>query len=802
MMNRFIILLLIIAVSAGMTFSQDKRKQSDKKGTITGIIIDDDSKSPIESVTVQIFKMKDSSLVTGTTTDKEGKFLIGNVPMGRFKLKASFIGYSTAVMKDITLFPQNPDADLGVIKLVQTEGPVTSEIEVTAEAPVFENQIDKKVYNVEKTIVSESGSAVDVLKNVPSVTVDADGNVSLRGSSNVKILINGKPSAMLGSDPASVLEQIPSKIIESVEVMNNPSSKYDPEGTAGIINIILKKQQDDGYHGVFSVNIGTGDKYNSSINFNVKKNKFNFFGSYNYRLFHMSGNGATNKQTLFNDSIYYNNQTSTSKARMNSHMGSLGLDFEPDKKNLFTLSGNYSNRDRIRTDLGLYQNLNSLQQITYIYNRNSVEEESGNGLDIHFTHKRKFDKKKEELNSSFQYSRSSEDEPSDISQYNYLTGNPTLLQIDTTTYSINTYTVQSDFFNPIGYDNKSKFEAGVKAVARSIVSDYYSNYYDFLLQKWVYNNLTSNNFQYNDQIYSVYVNYGNTIKKFGYQFGLRLEQAFTKSKQLTLNQDYEKNYFSFFPSIYLTQTFAKTNEIQLSYTRRINRPNTHVLNPFIDYTDPQNLRKGNPYLNPEYINAFEFSYMKYLSTMSVSGAVFYRRINDVINRIITLVDSTTSLITFENISKSSAYGLEFVVTGSITKWWSLNGSASYSKTQISGTSSTQGALDNTSDAWSGKLMTSFTFPKIFDFQIAYFYTGRMITAQGSMDPMQAMDIAIKKDFFNKKASLTLRIADALNTQKFAMQANTNNIDIMSVRRRDSRNVFLTLSYRFGNDQPR
>jgi outer membrane receptor protein involved in Fe transport len=803
MKNRILVLIVFMFAVSTFTFSQDKPKRnsegSDKKGKITGVVIDSSSNTPVESASVQLFSIKDSSLVTGAATNKNGEFTL-EPRFGRFKLKVSFIGYNNTVINNIRINTETPEVNIGTIKLSAGNEMTTKEIEVEAEALAFENQLDKKVFNVEKTLVSESGSAVDVLKNVPSVTVDADGNVSLRGSSNLKILINGRPSAMLGNDPSAVLEQIPSKMIESIEIMTNPSSKYDPESTAGIINIILKKQQDDGYNGTISTNVGTGDKYNTSINLNFRKNKFNFYGSYNYRLFNMRGNGATNKQTFYNDSTYYNNQTSDSRMKMNGHFGSFGVDYDADKKNLFSLSANYNWRDRSHDDNAFYHSFNGQNITTQMYNNISLEDETGNGLDINLSHKLKFDKKKEELNTAFQYSRSSEDESGDITQTDYNTGISFLKQKDNTTYSLDIFSGQSDYYRPLGEDNKSKFEAGVKGVYRSINSNYGSNYFDFTQQSWIFNTFTSNDFTYKDQVYSAYANYGNTYKNFGYQLGLRLEQTFTKSQQLTTHEDFENNYFSFFPSVYLTQAITKTNEIQLSYTRRINRPNLRVINPFIDYSDPQNLRKGNPNLKPEYVNALEFGYMKYFTSVTLSGSLFYRRVDDVINRIESLIDSNTTLSTFENMANSQSYGLEFVTSGNLTKWWSLNGSVSYFNTKVSGTSSIGTALDNSSNTWAGKLMMNFTFPDLFDIQFGYNYSGKRVTATGSMDPMQSLDIAIKKDFFFKKLSLTLRVADALNTQKFAMEYNSSDINSQSVRRRDSRNIFLTVSYRFGTDQ--
>ncbi len=804
MKNRIFITVVYILIFSSFLISQDKPKKrdfdgSDKKGKISGIVFDNETNTPIESATVQLFSQKDSSLVTGVSTNKKGEFLL-EPRFGRFYLKVSFIGYNNTIINNIRLNPEIPEVNLGTIKLVAGDEMVTKEIQVEAEAPMLETQLDKKVFNVEKNIVSESGSAVDVLKNVPSVTVDADGNVSLRGSSNVKILINGRPSGILGNDPTAVLEQIPSKMIESIEVMTNPSSKYDPEGTAGIINIILKKQQDDGYNGNISTNVGTKDKYNTSVNLNFRKNKFNFSLSYNYRLFNMYGNGATNKQTLFNDSIYNLNSNSNAHMKMNGHFGSFGVDYNADKKNILSFAANYNYRDRYRDENSFYYSFNGQNITTNMYTNFSNEDETGKGFDLNLNHKLKFDRKKEELNTVFQYSRSSEDELSGFKQADYFTGNAFSQQNDNTTYSMDIFSGQSDYYKPLGEDNKSKFEAGIKGVYRSINSNYNSNYFDFVFQSWVHNSLTSNDFTYKDHVYSLYTNYGNTYKNFGYQIGLRLEQTFTKSQQLTTHEDFENNYFSFFPSIYLTQALTKTDEIQISYTRRINRPNTRVLNPFIDYTDPQNLRKGNPYLKPEYINSFELGYMKYFTALTVTGSLFYRRVDDVINRIVNLIDSTTTIVTFENMANSQSYGFELVTSGYLAKWWSLNGSISYFNTKVSGTSSIGTALDNSSNVWAGKLMSNFTFKDLLDIQFGYNYSGKMITATGSMEPMQTLDIAVKKDFFNKRVSFTIRVSDALNTQKFAIQSVSENVNLQFVRRRDSRNVFLTLTYRFGTEQ--
>ena len=634
---------------------------------------------------------------------------------------------------------------------------------------------------------------------------------------------------MLGNDPGTTLDQMPSKLVESIEIINNPSSKYDPEGTSGIINIILKRKQDDGYNVGFSATAGTKDKYNTSFNFSARKDKFIFNGSYNFRLNNNLGTGNMSRETFIGDSTFTYNQNSNSRDKMKSHFGTLGVDYEAGKKNLLSLSANFNIRERYSDEKSFNENLNNSGITTSEYNKEAIRDGNSYGFDINATHKLKFTRPKEELNSVFQYTASHDINPNSIFQTEANTGALMFNQKDSTTTDVDYITFQTDYVKPLGEYNpmgnfnptgnnrptqmgpgfnpgntstgspgSQKVEAGLKAAFRSNTSDYRSNYFDLTSQTWMYNSKTSNDFNYEDKIFSAYANYANKLFGIGFQVGFRAEQALTKSSQLTLRQNFENNYFSYFPSIYLLKSITPTNEIQASYTRRINRPNMFQLNPFVDYSDPQNLRKGNPGLKPEYINALELSYNKYFPTLSVTGSLFYKNINDVINRIFQVIDSTTSFTTFDNISKSKSYGLEFILSGSITKWWIINGSISYSRTEVSGNSSL-GVLDNSGDAWSGKVMNSFNFKNLFDLQISYFYMGKMVQAQGTMDPLQILDVAVKKDFFHKIASLTLRVSDPFNAMRFRINSSGSDYNLNFDRKRDSRVMYLTLSVKLGTD---
>ena len=794
MFRKFFLLTTIISIV--FLFTNLIYAQPKGKGSIKGQVIDKQTNTPVASVSIQIFKMKDSSLVKGMATDENGAFSLTDIPFGMYKLKASMIGYVTYVANNVLIAPQSKDVDLGVIKIEQGDETKTAEIEVTAEMPIFQTQIDKKVYNVEKSLVSESGTLIDVLKNVPSVTVDSEGNIKLRGSSNIKFLINGKPSAILGLDPSTILDQIPASNVQSIEIITNPSSKYEAEGTTGIINFVLKKEQNDGYTGSINLNAGTEDKYNGSANFGIKSGKISLIGSYNFRIGHMSGTGNVDRTTFFGDSAYLYNQYLNFNNKMNSHMGNFGIDYDITKKSTLSFSTSYNYRSRNRNEKSDYFNYSpSVLQSSYI--RNNYDEDNGNNIDANLSYRLKFDKPKQELITNFQYSYSDEDINNDILQFNNVNFTNQLMQNDKTAQKFKFYIFQSDYTHPFGQD--MKLETGFKGTIRDISSDFVSRYFDQNTQNWITNTNLSNNLDYRDQVYGAYLNFANRYKDFGYQVGIRVEQTYTKIDQLTMNQTFENNYIDLFPSVFLTQTFNKLNEIQVNYTRRINRPSMWQLNPFTDYSDPQNLRKGNPYLNPEYVNSFELSYLRYFTTFTLTGTVFYRNVKDVINRVVNIIDSTSTIVTFDNIAKSNSYGLELVLAGNLAKWWNLNANFNYSKYTVSG-GSKYNDIDNNADVWSVKFMNNFIFSKILELQIAYFYTGKMVTLQGGLEPMQSLDIGIKKDFFNKRLSLTLRSSDVMNTMKFVMSSSGSNFIMDANRKRNSRMLFLTLTYRFGTDQ--
>ncbi|MCX7833196.1 MAG: TonB-dependent receptor [Ignavibacteria bacterium] len=796
LISKTLIIFLSLVFFSNLSIAQPKNI----KGKISGTVVDAKSNSPLASATIQVFNIKDSSLATGGTSEANGDFLITDIPAGAYFLKVSYIGYNTAVIKNIMITGKNPDINLGTIKL-EVSSEVTEEIEVTSEVPVMKMEFEKKVYDVKKTIIAESGTAIDVLKNIPSVTVDNDGNVSIRGSQNVRILIDGKPSGLQTGDNATILEQIPANNIERIEIINNPSAKYEAEGMAGIINIILKKSPESvGYNGNINLNAGTQDKYSTSLGFNYKKNEFGISLNYSFRSFRMLGVGDGLRYNYFNDSLYLLDQSIDFNNKMQSHFGTLGFDYDVSKKTNLNLTINIDTRNRKRNEYNFSKTSDINKNLQQVFSTSSLNEMLGKHFESTLNFKTSFSKPKQELTSSLNFSYHEHKNDVDFSKQDYTTNitpipNP-FLEHDISKDITKLLTFQIDYTHPLSEDVKLDF--GYKLNARKMDNNMQYETYNYSTSQWVYDLTRSNEFLYNDYINALYGVFAYKYKDFGVQGGIRLEHTTNDFKLSNSNKTYKTDYLDFFPSLNLTQKLGNTNEFQIGYARRINRPRAWDLNPFVDYSDPLNLRTGNPELKPEYIHSFETSYIKYLPFASITTSVFYKRASDVINRFGYIDSNGVSTMTFKNIAKSNSYGFELIFQGAIQKWWTAIGSFSYFRTDISGNDGYRD-ITNSSYSWTAKLLSSISIKNWFDLQFAYNYFGKMVMLQGSMEPLQSLDIAVKKDFFNKRFSVMFRVADVFKTSEFKFTTNGTGFSSNFSRNRDSRIAFLTLTYKFGTD---
>jgi len=737
-MKYYIIISFLVCITL---LSQAQNKPHDKTGTsgaapvgvVKGEIEDSLSGDPVEYANIVLFKVKDSSMITGTITSEKGQFQLTKIPYGKYYLTASFIGYKNITIPNIIIKPQATEVNIGIIKLEPSSSNLST-VNITGEKKLMEFKLDKKVVNVDKIITTTGGTAIDVLQNVPSVTVDFDGSVSLRGNSNITILIDGRPSSVTGTK----LEQIPASSIESVELITNPSAKFNPEGMSGIINIKLKKKKTFGLNGLVSANAGTGDKYNGSINLNYNFSKVNIFASYDSRYNNRTGWGEMFRSSTINDTTLLLVNNLQSFYKRNSNNIKIGADFFLNPKNTITLTGLYNIENSDNYDNSKSYVYNTSQLLSDRYDSYSDEVYSENAIDYTLNYKKTFDTKGKELSADIILNTGKESETNDFSYYYFLTDYVPVENVipvkekKFTTGNIFNTTIQSNYIHP--FNKETKIEAGFQGFFRDHDDNLNLDKLDSVTSVWYQDTNQSNHFIYKEQIYALYAIFSKEYKKWSFQVGNRFEQAFTEAEQKTVAEKNNKQYFSFFPTVHTTYKLKENQDIQLSYSRRINRPNMHMINPFVDYSNPNAIRYGNPNLKPEYINSYEIGHSIFWKKTSFSSSIFYRQINDVIKRYVFLDTNRVSNITTANLSKGKSYGIELVAEQTITKWWRVNANFSYFRTIIEGDKDNT-SLTNDNYSWTSKLNSNMMLPKGVMFQLSGFYRGPMVTQPGEIQAL-------------------------------------------------------------------
>ncbi len=790
-----LVFLSVIVVSQNRQFPQGENAPA--IGKIKGIITDNKTREVVEFATIALYKIRDSSIVTGVVAGTKGDFQLSEIPFGRYFMKINFIGYKQLVIDTIAIRPKQTEIDLGTIKLKSATEQLT-EVEVSSERSTIQLGIDRKIFNVEKSIVSEGGSATDVLQSIPSVSVDIDGNISMRGSGNVTVLIDGKPSSITGSSRAAILQQIPASSIESIELITNPSAKYDPDGMSGIINIITKKNKLNGFNGSITIGAGTGNKYNAAAAISYRNSKINVYANYGFRSNNRTGSGSTLRQNFLVDTTFFLRQNSSSLNKNTSHNVKGGVDFYLNDKNTIGASVSYNIGTEGGNETVNFFEADNNDITSGSYSRDIIKSDAPTSTDYNLNYRKTFSKIKQELVFDATYSDGTGNaieqyvERDYTLKYDFKNAEPFKQNTQTKTKN-NIISAQVDYVQPL--KNQIKWELGAKTTLRNIGSDFVSEEFDYSNDIFVSDTNLSNNFMYNEDIYAAYSTFSGAIKNFGYQLGLRAEQANTTSDLRTTNEKFVNNYLSFFPSVHLSQKLKKEQEFQLSYSRRINRPNTKNLNPFKDYSDPYNIRYGNPYLKPEYINSYELSYLKYFPKGVLTATAYFRQTDGVIQRYKIISDSTISFITFINLDKSQSYGVELIVKSDITKWWNITFSANGFQTKIDG--GAQADLQNENLSYILKLLSNMRVWKNMDIQFTANYNGPTATLQGEVKSIFTMDIGVKKELF-KNASLSLNITDLTDARKMQIVGNNDPAFYQEMyRKRESRVATLTFSYRFG-----
>ncbi len=778
-----VVILLVLSSLAGA------RAQA---GAVRGTLQEVGNGQAIPFASVVLLRGADSTFVAGTQAGETGAFELAQVPLGQYVLRATAVGYRTG-RRVIALTAAAPTLALGTLRL-RTAATQLTDVVVTAERPVVSDGLDKKVVDVTKDLTVTGGTAIDALQNVPSVTVDQTGAVSIRGSGGVTIFIDGKPTT-------TTLDQIPASSIQSVEVITNPSSRYDASGAGGILNIVLKKERRDGLNGQVSATAGTGDKANASLSLNYRRGKLNVFGSYDFRRDRRRISGTLDQTTTARDTTLLLHQDRQGINLQTSHAVRLGFDYALTPEQTLTLAvqprfnpiANYETLDSRQL------NLTTGGQVvpTGTSYRTNATTGTFRSADVTLDYRRTWAQHEgRELTANAVYTPFLGDN-NVASSIRYPTDNTLTLQQQRTLNHTTQGTAQVDYVHPLG--EKSRFELGARSSLRQYDIDYRFSSVPALSFD------PSNRFLYKQYVQAVYGIYASALGKLSYQLGLRGEQTNLNGTQVATTEQFTQHYFNLFPSAVLAYELPHDQRVQLSYSKRIQRPDAGELNPFTDRSDQYNLVTGNPTLLPEYVHSVELGdQLTFAGGRSLSTTAFYRLETNTaqgFRQVITdpltgrLVTSTTR----QNLGQETSAGLELVGASPVTEFWKVNLTASTFRRIIKGSSG--GVPINTaSQVYTARLNNNFTLIKRLGAQLAVNYRSPINTAQGTRSANFNVDVAARYNVLGDRGTLTLRVADVFNTLHFNSTAYGAAFATDQRFKRESRIAFLGFAYRFGQNQ--
>lgn len=794
------ILLILFLIGAEINL------YAQNKGTITGIVKDAGSSENILSAVISLYDKKTDTVVRTVQTDKNGSFILSDLPDGLFICKANDIGYKTVIRDSILLSPVNRKIVLNDIKMDLAEGTTLKEVTITSPKTTSQIGISKKKFAVEESLVSKGGTAADLLQNIPTVTIDGSGGINLRGTNNVNVLIDGKPSLIGGGNITQILQSIPAGSIESIEVITNPSAKYDAEGESGIINIILKKNKKLGFNGSASVSAGTRNNYTGGTNLSFENTKVNIYANYDYQHNNIHSNGHQNIQYLNPDSqVIFSNETFPSTTVNNVHNFKAGIDYYLTPQNLLSFSGGFNTTATHRNEYLTINQLDAVQSPLQLINNTNLTNGSGNTYNLNLDFIRTFNKPKEELTLSVGYahgkSHSVQSFISDINTINPVSQETNILHPVSNNHN-NYYNVQADYTLPI---NTGKLEAGYRSQIRLDSRNQEVSIFDNATQNYNEYYPFNSYFYGRNQIHALYVNYQNQIKNFSYQIGLRGEYANLKGKaegydvnNVVQNTPVNVINKRLFPTFTLTQKLNGNQELQLSYARRVTRPSPRNYSPIPDVSDPVNYDLGNPNILPEDIHAFEFGYSKKWNKVNLTSSLYYRITNDFIAHVelppLNGVITTTST----NISHAYTGGLEIISRFNLLKAWnfSVNTNLYENKTDAA----PQFGIDKSSGfSWNANITNNFSVAKNVSFQVRTDYQAPSRTAQDRSYTNFGVDAGAKINLFHNKAILAVSGRDILATRKWSFLRSSNSVLLDFERRTIGARATISFTYNFGKD---
>ncbi|MCP9200687.1 TonB-dependent receptor family protein [Gramella sp. GC03-9] len=820
--------LLLSLLTAFVLNLQAQGPAEPREYTITGKVIDDELEVPLEYATISVINTENPEDLTGGVTNAQGEFSI-EVEEGVYNIVVEFISYESKTFNNRTV---NSDLNLGTIKLgLGSEN--LDEVVVQAETTQVDVRLDKKIYNIGKDLTTAGGTVNDALNNVPSVSVDIEGGISLRGNENVRILINGRPSAMAGFGGTDVLGQLPAEAIERVEVITSPSARYDAEGTAGIINIILRKKETLGFNGSVTLNGGFPENAGINANLNYRTDKFNLFTTTGYRYNESPGSG-------FFDTRYFD-------VRNDPFLDGLTYDRNVEDRDYDRINRGFN------TNFGMEYYLSDMSSITgaiffrtgddedlttnvndYFLDGNpllgseriELETEEDRSLQFSLNYIKRFDNEGHELTADFQFEDDSEEQAAFIREpivYNNSDiENVEIPREETTTEETQKeYLIQADYVRPIG--EESQFEAGYRGTFENEITDYVL-YQENANGELVINENQTNVFDYTENVQALYTQYGTKFGDFSFLLGLRLENTNLAGKidsELTeeeleeefsfdIDTDFDNNYLGLFPTLNVIYEIAEEENITLGYNRRINRPRGWFINPFPSRSSRNNIFQGNPNLRPAFSNAFDIGYLKRWEKLTLTGSVYYQRETDAFERVqeevIISGPNNTDIEVIRsipfNLATNDRTGAEIGALYNPTDWLRLNGSVNFFQFKLDGEfNGVDYSQENTS--WFGRFSSKVTLPWKIDWQTNAFYRGASDEVQGRQDGILSVDMALSKELFNDNATISVNVRDIFNGRRRSSYTRTDFFEQDSeFQWRQGQNVNVSFIYRFNQQKKR
>ena len=803
-MSKNVLILLAFILLCASTTAQNETDSI----TVSGKIIEAETNQPLEYATISFFSKAENKIIGGGITDLQGEFKIKTTP-GAYDIYIEYFSFMGITKLDINL---NQDTNFGSLKM-KADLQALDAVDIIAEKTTVEIKLDKKIYNVGKDLTVRGGSVSDVLDNVPSVSVDIEGNVALRGNENVRILINGKPSGLVGLNSTDALRQLPADAIEKVEIITSPSARYDAEGTAGILNIILRRSKILGLNGAIIINTGYPDQLGASGNINYRTGNVNIFNNSGYS--YVKNPGSSGVESEFFNTEYdengiliqdlpntFRNEYRTFERIRNGFNSNTGIEWYIDPTTSLTTAFLVRKSDNTNESFNRAKTLDLTGAVISESVRYDPETETDQTKQFSINFDKQFHGNSEHrLTFDFQVENSSEDEGSII--YNDGIAAERVRTIE----EQNRILIQSDFTLPIS--ETTRFEIGYNG-------RFSSNNTDFSLEfleedAFVLDTDVSNNLNYKEDVNAIYTQYGSKLKdKFSFLLGLRMEATDVTIKQLSSNDYSNSNYIGLFPTINLGYEFSETQNLTIGYSRRISRPRSRYLNPFPSRSSAANIFQGNPNITPSYSNGVDVGYLNTFDKVTLNTSFYYNHATDVF----TYVSEDTGeevVINGEsvpvirrgpiNLDEDDRLGFEFTLTYRPLEKWNMNANFNLYRSAIKGNYNGL-SYDSENLGWFVRLNNKYTLPGNIEWQTRLSYTGPRVDAVNRREGIFSSNMAFSKDLYNEKASISLNINDLLNTQRRNLESTTPTFYSNGYYRWRVRSISLSFTYRFNQRKKR